>query len=98
MNRHQREIALALKRQRLQFHAAAQRQELAAAVQPFTPLFAGADKVNDGVHYLKAHPETLAAAAIVMAVLRPARSFRWARRAFSAWRLWGRLKVRLYGS
>jgi hypothetical protein len=93
-----RQLELALKRQRLEFQVAAQRRELAEAVQPFMPVISVVDGVHRGFHYLKTHPEISAVAAVVVFILRPSRALRWARHGFSAWRLWGNLRRRLNGA
>lgn len=93
-----RQVQLALKRQRLEFEAAAQRHEFAESLRPFLPAFSAVDGVNRGIHYLKAHPEIPAVAAVALFILRPRRAFRWARRGVSAWRLWGNLRRKLLGA
>ncbi|MDD5295830.1 MAG: YqjK-like family protein [Rhodocyclaceae bacterium] len=93
-----RQLELALKRQRLEFEAAAQRRELADSVRPFQPVVSAVDRVNRGLRYLKGHPEIAAVATVLVFILRPGKAFNWARRGFSAWRLWGKLNRRLHGS
>jgi hypothetical protein len=85
-------VELALKRQRLQLLAAAQRLELQQRTAPFLPALAMADRVRAGIDYLKRHPEWVTLAVTVMVVTRPRRAFRWARRGFFAWRFWRRLR------
>ena len=92
-----RQVELALKHQRLEFQAVAQRRELADSLSPFQPVFSAVDGVNRGIHYLKTHPEIPAVAAVVLVILRPGRAFRWARRGISAWRLWNNLSRKLHG-
>jgi hypothetical protein len=91
-----RQVQLALKRQRLELEAAAQRREFADSLRPFRPLFSAVDGVNHGIHYLKVHPEIPAVAALALIILRPRKVFRWARRGFFAWRLWGNLRSKLH--
>ena len=93
----EREIELALKRQRLQWQSEACRQELGHAAQSFQPWLHAVDTVRGSVRYAKAHPELLAVGAVLMALFRPRRSFRWARRGLSLWRVWGRIKSRWLG-
>ncbi len=93
----EREIELALKRQRLQWQSEACRQELSQAAQGFKPWLHAVDRVRGGVRYAKAHPEFLAVAAVLMALFRPRRSFSWARRGLSLWRVWGRIKSQWLG-
>lgn len=79
-------LELALKKQRLALRSASLRQSLAADGQPLVPVFATADKVVDGVHWLQERPVVLAAAAALVVVLKPRAVLRWGRRGFFAWR------------
>ena len=87
-----RDVKLALKKQRLQFKSAALRRELAQDFATFVPVFRTADKVRAGVAWLRAHPQVLLAAAVVLLVARPKAAFRWGRRGFFAWQAWRRLR------
>lgn len=86
-------VELALRRQQLEWRIAAQRQEVAQAVAGLAPLFAAADALQAGLRQIKAHPEWVAAALAVLVVVKPRTAWRWARRAFVAWRLGGRLRA-----
>lgn len=88
----QRLMELALKKQRLQLQAAAQRLELAQRLQAWAPAFAAADAVAGGLRWLKTHPQWLAGAAAVLLVVRPRAFFRWLRRGFFAWQAWRRAR------
>lgn len=90
-----RQLELALKRQRLQWQAQSQRQELGRHFQVFLPAFTAADRIRTGAHFLRAHPQWLAGAAVILAVLRPRRAWRWSKRGFVAWRLWKKLQDKL---
>jgi hypothetical protein len=59
-----------------------------------TPL-AVADRVREGWDWLRAHPEVPIAAAVVIAVLRPRRAWRWGVRLWWGWRSWRRLQRQL---
>lgn len=87
-------LELALRRQRLQLQAMAQRQELHEQLRPFLPAFAAADRVQQGVSWVRHHPQILLSIGTVVLVAalvaKPRRVWRWARRGFSAWRLWQR--------
>lgn len=91
-----REHQLALRRQRLQWEAQSQRQELARHLGPFLPAFTAVDKVRAGARFLKQHPGWLAAGAVAIAVLRPRGAWRWGRRGLVAWQLWRKLQDRLH--
>ncbi|GAB2180901.1 hypothetical protein DLREEDagrD3_11240 [Denitratisoma sp. agr-D3] len=80
-------LQLALKKQRLVLRSTGLRQALAVDCQPLSPLFTTADKVVDGVYWLRARPGLVAAAAALVVVLRPRTVFRWGRRGLVAWRL-----------
>jgi hypothetical protein len=85
-------VALALKKQRLQFRSAALRHELAQDCSAFVPVFETADKVRAGAAWLRAHPQILAGIAVVLLVARPKAALRWGRRGFFAWQTWRRLR------
>ncbi|MBI4989219.1 MAG: YqjK-like family protein [Rhodocyclales bacterium] len=85
-------IELALKKQRLQLQAAAQRVMIMQALESTTPAFAAAEKIRAGVRWAKAHPEWLAGIGVALAVARPRAFFRWARRGFFLWRSLRRLR------
>lgn len=87
------QIALALRKQRLQLKSAALRGEFAGHALAFAPLFAAGDKVRAGATWLRRNPEIAAAAAVVLLVARPRTLFRWARRSLVAWQAWGRLSA-----
>jgi len=89
------EIERALKKQRLVLKSSDLRQRLADDSQPLQPLFAAADKVTDGIHWIQARPGIALAATAVLVVLRPRPLLRWGRRAFFAWKTWRTLQNRL---
>jgi hypothetical protein len=78
-------IELALKKQRLQLECAAQRQTIAAAAAGLQPAFDLADHIRAAAHWLKRHPEVVLAGGIAVAVARPHKVVRWARRGLFAW-------------
>lgn len=79
-------LELALKKQRLQMQAATQRLQVAQHLQVFAPAFAAIDSAQAAGRWLKAHPQWLAGAAVVVLVAKPRAAFRWLRRGFFAWR------------
>lgn len=78
-------IELALKKQRLQLQAAAQRVRILHAIESVSPAFGAADKVRTAVRWAKAHPEVIVGAGITLLVVRPRALFRWAKRGFFIW-------------
>jgi len=88
------ELALALKKQRLQLESAAQRERWIAHAQGLLPVCNGVDRVGDGVRWLRTHPQALAAigvaTSVALMVARPRSMLRWARRSFFAWQTWRR--------
>lgn len=94
-----RQIELALKQGRLQERIASQRTTLAAQMRPIVQTLEAADQgltmARSGLDYVKHHPGQVGAAFVVLAVLRPARVWRWGRRAFVAWGIWNKLRDRL---
>ena len=84
-------VELALKRQRLQLQAAAQRIMIMQALESAAPAFGAAEKVRSGLRWAKAHPEWLAGIGVALLVARPRAFFRWAKRGFFIWRSLRRL-------
>jgi hypothetical protein len=78
-------IELALKKQRLQLQAAAQRVRILHAIESASPAFGAADKLRAGLCWARAHPEVLVGTGIVLLVARPRLLFRWAQRGFFVW-------------
>lgn len=85
-------VELALKKQRLQLRAAAQRVMILQALASAAPAFGAAEKIGSGWRWVKAHPEWLAGVGAVLLVVRPRIFFRWARRGFLFWRSLRRLR------
>jgi len=93
----QRLLELATRRGVLQARIAAQREALVQHVEPLEVILALGDKGAEGVDWLKRHPLAVGAAALVLAVVRPGRTWRWAQRGFVVWRGWKSLKNALSG-
>jgi hypothetical protein len=74
------------RRDRLLAKAAAQREEVALLLAPLHAPLAVADKGLTVAAYLREHPSIVVVAVAALIVLSPKRAFRWARRAFAAWR------------
>lgn len=68
--------------------AALERERLAAQLAPWRARLALVDRSATAARSVLAHPEWLAAAALLVLVLRPRRTLAWARRAFFLWRTW----------
>lgn len=85
-------LALALKKQRLQWEIAAQREQLARYGSGLAPAFGAADRVRDGARWLRRHPEAVAAGIAALVAVRPRVAWRWARRGFFAWQAWRRVR------
>lgn len=54
-----------------------------------------ADRVRDGVRWLRSHPEVVLGGVVVVVVLRPRVAWRWALRSWGAWRVWQGLQRRI---
>ncbi len=87
-----RQLELSLRRQRLQLRCAEQRDALVRGAKRLAPAFAAADAVREGVDYLKAHPQWVAALVVVTLLWRPWGVLRWGRRGYLAWRGWRRIR------
>lgn len=85
-------VELALKKQRLQLQAAAQRVRVLHVLEATSPAFGAAEKVRTAVRWAKAHPEWLAGIGVALLVARPRAFFRWAKRGFFAWQSLRRLR------
>ena len=88
-----REVELALRKQRLQLRSAALRGELAGHAAAFVPVLAAGDKLHDSVRWLRRHPEVAIAAGVALLVARPRAMFRWARRGAVVWQTWSRART-----
>jgi hypothetical protein len=88
----QRDLELALRKQRLLIHSQALREQWGAQAQALRPVATGVDRVRAGVRWMRAHPQAIFAGALVLGVLRPRAAFRWARRGFVIWGLWRKLR------
>lgn len=87
-----RVLELALKKQRLQWQIAAQREELGRFGAGLAPALGAADRVREGARWLRRHPEAVAAGVTALVVARPRVVWRWARRGFFAWQAWRKLQ------
>jgi hypothetical protein len=83
----QRDLELALKKQRLQLRSALLRQQMSAHAANIAPLGTAVDGLRSAVAWLRAHPLLPIAAAVALIVARPRRALRWGNRAFSLWQL-----------
>jgi len=87
-----RQLELALKKQRLQFRSAEQRQQLAESAVALAPVFLAADYCRAGVSWVRNHPAVTVGTVVALLVAKPRLVFRWGRRAWLvwlAWRKWG---------
>lgn len=83
MNR--RLAAVEARRTRLLARAALEREDVAQTLQSWAQPLDFIDRCVDAVRFVVARPPLIAGAALVLALLRPRRAFRWAQRAFGLW-------------
>lgn len=83
-----RVLELATRHGALKARIDAQRQSLAQHARPLEAAFTVADKAVAGVDWLKHNPGVVGAAVTVLAILKPARAWRWAKRGIFVWRGW----------
>ena len=83
MNR--RLAAIEAKRAGLIERAARERGELADLLQRWSQPLGLLDRCLAALNFAMARPPLVAAAVIALALLRPRRTWRWARRAFALW-------------
>ena len=84
----ERLLELALRKQRLQLRSIALREQWAGHAAGLRPLLDGADRVGDGVRWLRGHPQILIAGAVALLVARPKAVWRWGRRGLAGWEVW----------
>jgi len=77
--------AIEAKRARLLERAALEREQLAQTLQSWAQPLAFVDRCLAGVRFVISRPPLVAGATLVLALLRPRRTFKWARRAFGLW-------------
>lgn len=93
-----RTIELALRKQRLQLRAEAEREELAHHLSAVDSVLDTADRVRDCVHdnlqWAREKVPLLSIAALVLLAVHPRKAFRLARTGWIGWMLWHRLRGR----
>jgi hypothetical protein len=77
--------AIEAKRARLIERAALERRNVAQTLQLWSRPLGLVDRCLAGVAFVISRPPLLAGVAILLALLRPRRAFKWARRAFGLW-------------
>lgn len=91
----ERLLVLAARRGELTARIAAQRGILGRQLRPLAAVLSTGDKVAAAGGWLKRHPGAVAAAAAVLAILRPRRAWHWAKRGLFLWRGWQALRAKL---
>lgn len=88
----ERLLLLATRHGALKARIAEQRLSLAEQVRPLEAALSVADRGVAGVDWLKRHPGAVGGAFAVLALLRPGRAWRWAKRGLVVWRGWQGVK------
>lgn len=91
----QRRLELATRRGELTAHIAAQRANFAVHTRPLVRLLGTADQAVHGVRWLKKNPQVVFAFVAGLAIMRPRRVWRWAKRGLFLWRSWKTLRSQL---
>jgi hypothetical protein len=78
-------LAIQLKRERLIERAARERDAVAHALQALSRPLGFIDRCLGVVRFVLARPPLVAGIAVALALLRPRRALKWARRAFGVW-------------
>jgi len=81
-------LELAERHGALKVRIEAQRVRLAEHALPLEAVLARGDAVLRGVDWLKHHPLAVGGVVAAVAVARPKRAWRWAKRGFFLWRGW----------
>ena len=87
-----RDVELALKKQQLQMQSRQSRDDWDRNVQGIKPAFAGADAVQRGWAWLRAHPAVPVAVVVAVVVVKPALVWRIGRGAWVGWQAWRRYR------
>lgn len=88
-------MRLALARERLIERSRALRGIAVQQSAALDPALRFGDTVRDGVHWVRGHPEVIAATLVGFAVVRPRRVWRWGVRLWGGWRLLRQIERRL---
>lgn len=88
----ERLLELASRQGMLKARIEAQRQMLGQHALPLESAFAVADKAVAGVDWVKKNPLPVGVAVAVLAILKPSRAWRWAKRGIFVWRGWQNLR------
>lgn len=88
-------IELAAKRGELKAKIEMQRTALGEHARPVAEMLAKADRVVEGVEWLKRHPGAVGAAVAAIVVAKPRRAWNLAKRGFFLWQSWQALRRRL---
>lgn len=92
-------IEIGIRRGRLIERIARQRELLGQQMQPVRSALHGADRgiagLRAGVDYVRQHSALVLAAAALLTILTPRRSWCWAQRGFLAWRTWRAVRRQL---
>lgn len=97
-----RTASLRQRREALIAESAALREQVAGQLETWDRWACRAQQARAGWRWAQAHRQGLGAVALgvggVLALLRPRRVWRWARRAWTAWRLWQRVRAMQAGA
>lgn len=92
-------IDIGVRRGRLIERIASQRIQLGQQLQPVADALNVVDRriasVRSGIGYLRQHPGIVVAAVALLAIVKPRRAWRWAKRGLIAWQTWRSLSARL---
>lgn len=91
----ERELELALRKQRLILRSAALRVLMTREAGHLKPAFARADQVRNALVWVRDHLHVVAAAGATLMVIRPRALFRWSRRGYFVWKAWRSLRSRI---
>lgn len=95
----QRLIEIGIRRGRLIERIASQRTLLGEQLAPVRSALHGADRgiagLRAGIDYIRQHTTIVLAAAALLTIVTPRRSWRWAQRGFLVWRTWRAVRRQL---
>lgn len=91
----QRDLELALKKQRLVLRSAALRVHLTREAGQLKPAFSTVDQIREALSWIREHLHIIAVVSAAALVARPRTLFRWGRRGYFVWKALRSLRQRI---
>jgi hypothetical protein len=86
-------VARAIRKEQLLRENDTLREDFAHHADGLRPACQASDGAVAGGRWLYAHPQVVIAFSLTFVIAQPKRAWRWARRAFSLWQTWNRVRA-----